>query len=98
MVDRELLRNIIARIEETGDFPVGGVDAEELVKAAKAYLEIPDPELVQLLNALGETRAILMRNAQQNVGNKDGEILQMMFNTVNQAMTVIQEAMLRAQS
>jgi hypothetical protein len=97
MVDRELLKNILAHIEATGDFPVGGTDAALLVEAAKAYLEMPDPNLIKLLNDLGETRAILMRNAQQNSG-KDGEILQMMFNTVTAATEVIQAAMVRAQS
>jgi hypothetical protein len=98
MVDRELLSAIIGRIEETGDFPLGGSDAEELVKAARAYLEIPDPELVKLLNDLGETRAILMRNAQQHAGNNDGLVLKKMFDAVDRAQAVIQAAMIRARS
>lgn len=36
-VDLELLRDVLAQIDETGSYPVGGSDADELVKAARAY-------------------------------------------------------------
>lgn len=96
MVDRELLTSVLNRYEMSRDIPTG-VEFDVLVDASRAYLEIPDPQLVKLLNDLGETRAILMRNAQQNAGSKDGEILTAMLNTVTAAQTVIQQAMFRAQ-
>lgn len=39
-VNLELLRAVLAQIDETGSYPVGGSDADELVKAARAYAAI----------------------------------------------------------
>lgn len=95
MVDREQLEAILAHIDETGDFPMGGVDAEILVAAARGYLLIPDQPLADLINQLGETRAILHRNAQNAQNAPDRELLNMMFSTVSAAMTVIQRVMMQ---
>lgn len=93
MVNREMLRTVLEHIDATGSFPIGGTDAELLTVAARAYLELPDQPLADLINQLGETRAILHRNAMNAQVPQDRELLQMMFNTVSAAMTVIQQVM-----
>jgi hypothetical protein len=98
MVDRELLKNILEKIQMTGDLPTGD-EGVMVIEAAKAYLEIPDPEP-------GQAAERPRRDARHPDAQRPAERRQQgrrdpgkkMFNTVTAATAVIQAAMVRAQS
>ena len=100
-VNLELLRAVLTQIDETGSYPVGGSDADELVQAARAYAAIgtkvdaviapPRQQQAspQLLADLAHMCHIMKTNQAHHAGTQTGEAFQKMHDVTAEALALL---------